>query len=149
MTATAGLLHHVELYVSDLARSRVFWAWFLGELGYTLYQEWNEGVSYKLAATYIVLVQAEPVYRDAGYHRKRPGLNHLAFHATDRAQVDRLAAQLSDHGGTLLYQETHPYAGGSGYYALFCEDPDRIKVELVGPDQGTESESPGEGLTDM
>lgn len=29
-----GLLHHVELFVSDLARSRSFWEWFLGELGY-------------------------------------------------------------------------------------------------------------------
>lgn len=29
-----GLMHHVELYVSDLRRSSEFWGWFLSSLGY-------------------------------------------------------------------------------------------------------------------
>ena len=33
---------------------------------------------------------------------------------------------------TLLYEDRHPYAGG--YYALYCEDPEGIKVEVVGPE---------------
>jgi catechol 2,3-dioxygenase-like lactoylglutathione lyase family enzyme len=32
---------------------------------------------------------------------------------------------------TILYQDRHPHAGGENYYAVFFEDPDRIKVELV------------------
>lgn len=28
------MMHHIELYVSDLKASARFWGWFLGELGY-------------------------------------------------------------------------------------------------------------------
>lgn len=41
------MLHHVELYVADLEKSRLFWSELLEELSYELYQTWNEGFSYK------------------------------------------------------------------------------------------------------
>ena len=46
-----GRLHHIELYVSDLEKSKMFWHWLLSELNYTLFQEWKDGVSYKLEET--------------------------------------------------------------------------------------------------
>lgn len=128
-----GLLHHVEIYVSDLKRSADFWGWFLSELGYTLYQEWEEGRSWKLGDTYLVFVQTEEKYLDVPYHRCRVGLNHLAFHARSREQVDELTAKVRARGMNVLYNDKHPFAGGDNYYALFFEDPDRIKVELVAP----------------
>lgn len=126
-----GGLHHVELYVSDLQTSLKFWEPLLKKLGYTVFQSWDEGVSYLLATTYIVLVQAEAEHLDAGYHRKRVGLNHLAFHAGSRGQVDELTEWVRTNGYSILYEDRHPFAGGDDYYALFCEDPDRIKVEIV------------------
>lgn len=129
----AGLLHHVELYVSDLERSLEFWRWFLEPLGYTLVGEWEEGQSWKLGDTYLVFVQAEQRFLDVPYHRCRVGLNHLAFHARSREHVDEVAEQLRARGATILYGDKHPLAGGPGNYAVFFEDPDRIKVELVAP----------------
>jgi catechol 2,3-dioxygenase-like lactoylglutathione lyase family enzyme len=129
------MLHHVELYVSDLAASLEFWDWLLGELGYEPYQSWSEGRSYIHGEHYIVFVQAAQSYLRPPYHRKRVGLNHLAFHATSREQVDALTAECRARGYTVLYPERHPYAGGPGYYALYCEDPDRIKVEVVAPEE--------------
>jgi catechol 2,3-dioxygenase-like lactoylglutathione lyase family enzyme len=126
-----GQLHHVELYVSDLERSSEFWGWFLGSLGYELYQSWEQGRSWKLDETYIVLVQTEPRHLDVPYHRCRTGLNHLAFHARSREHVDEMTAELQRRGVTILYEDRHPYAGGDNYYAVFFEDPDRIKVELT------------------
>jgi catechol 2,3-dioxygenase-like lactoylglutathione lyase family enzyme len=128
-----GTLHHVELYVAALQESLRFWQPFLLKLGYAEYQSWNEGVSYRLADTYIVFVQAENEHIKLGYHRKRVGLNHLAFHATSRDQVDEVTAWVRASGFKLLYEDRHPRAGGPDTYALFCEDPDRIKVELVAP----------------
>lgn len=128
-----GMLHHVEIYVSDLKRSAEFWGWFLSELGYTLYQEWEEGQSWKLGDTYLVFVQAQEQYLDVPYHRCRVGLNHLAFHANSREQVNVLTEKVLAKGMNVLYQDRHPFAGGENYYALFFEDPDRIKVELVAP----------------
>jgi len=130
---SAGQLHHVELYVSDLERSLAFWGWFLGELGYEIYQLWDDGISWKLEQTYLVLVQTAERYQSPPYHRCRTGLNHLAFHAHSREQVDLISAELERRGIPILYRDRHPFAGGPDHYAVFFEDPDRIKVELVAP----------------
>lgn len=130
---TAGLLHHVELYVSSLERSSAFWGWLLESLGYVLYQQWPAGRSWKLGPTYIVFVQTASRFLDPPYHRRRVGLNHLAFHAESREQVDAIAAELERRGVPILYPDRHPFAGG--VYGLFFEDPDRIKIELVAPEE--------------
>lgn len=127
------MLHHIELYVSDLERTREYWTWLLDELGYESFQNWEHGFSLKHGDTYIVFVQVDKEHSEAGYHRKRVGLNHLAFHASSKKQVDSLAAQIKVRGDRLLYEDQYPYAGGPGYYALYAEDPDRIKVEIVAP----------------
>jgi catechol 2,3-dioxygenase-like lactoylglutathione lyase family enzyme len=130
--ATPGALHHIEIYVASLDASLAFWAPFLAHFGYQVHRFPN-GASLELGDTYIVLVQAEAAHIAAGYHRKRVGLNHLAFHAASREQVDHIAEWVEANGYTVLYKERHPHAGGQDYYALFCEDPDRIKVEVVAP----------------
>lgn len=126
---TRGSLHHLELYVRDLERSHRFWGWLLGELGYDLHQEWDEGCSYRLGSTVIVLVEAPTGAR--ALDRRDVGVNHVAFHAGDRVELDRLVDGLVARGGCLLYPDRHPYAGGVDHYAAFCEDPDGLKVELV------------------
>lgn len=130
------MLHHVEINVSDLARSRGFWQWLLcDELGYEIYQEWPKGVSFRFGQTYIVFVQTEEKHLVAGYNRCQTGLNHLAFHARSKSHVDDLTAKLRERGIIILYADRHPHAGGPDYYAVFFEDPDRIKVEVVGIDK--------------
>ena len=126
-----GKLHHIEIYVSDLEKSCQFWDWLLKSLGYSLHQDWHEGRSWKLDDTYIVFVQVAAKYKDAGYNRRRIGLNHLAFHAGNKADLERLRTELQARGASFLYADKYPHAGGTDSTALFFEDPDRIKVELV------------------
>ena len=126
-----GLLHHVEIYVSDIEKSTIFWSWLLKDLGYDCYQKWDKGQSWKLGETYLVFVQTEEKFLDVPYHRCRSGLNHLAFHASSRERVDEMTENLKERGVKILYEDQHPYAGGDDYYAVFFEDPDRIKVEFV------------------
>lgn len=127
------MLHHIEIYVSDLRKTMEFWGWFLTELGYESYQKWDTGVSWKYGETYIVFVQTEERFLDIPYHRRRVGLNHLAFHAKSKEQVDEMTEKLKRKQVNILYQNKYPYAGGAQHYAVFFEDPDRIKVELVAP----------------
>ncbi|MEH7305536.1 VOC family protein [Neobacillus drentensis] len=127
------MLHHLEIYVSNISKSSEFWGWLLTELEYKPYQKWDSGISWKQGETYLVFVQAEECFLDVPYHRSRVGLNHLAFHAVSREQVDQITTQLKDKGVNILYQDKHPFAGGDDHYAVFFEDPDRIKVELVAP----------------
>ncbi|MFD1019059.1 VOC family protein [Thalassobacillus hwangdonensis] len=127
------MLHHVEIYVSDLQSSKAFWGWLLPELGYFEYQKWHEGISWKKDDTYLVFVQAEQRFLHIPYHRQRVGLNHLAFHAESRSHVDKITDAFKTKGIRILYEDRHPYAGGEDYYAVYAEDPDRIKVEIVSP----------------
>jgi hypothetical protein len=60
-------------------------------------------------------------------------LHHVEISGNSRAHVDEIAAWVKASGFTSLYEEKYPYAGGKNYYAVYCEDPDRIKVEVVAP----------------
>ena len=128
-----GMIHHIEIYVSDLKRSIEFWGWFLEELGYSRYQEWDQGQSWKIEDTYLVFVQTQERYMDVSFNRCRVGLNHLAFHSSSREHVDEMTRKLKSKGIPILYPDKHPFAGGNKHYAVYFEDPDRIKVELVAP----------------
>lgn len=128
--AHAGALHHVELCASDLDSALAFWDWLLADLGYEPKTEWDGGRSWRLGPTYVVVKRAED---DRPFERRAPGLDHVAFHAGSREQVDRLADGVRGRAdATLLYPDRHPYAGG--YYALYCEGPDDVVVEVVGPE---------------
>ncbi|MGI9006096.1 MAG: VOC family protein [Streptosporangiaceae bacterium] len=126
----SGGLHHVELWVPDLARAAAEWGWLLGELGYGIYQDWPQGRSWRLGDTYLVVEQS-PALTAAGHDRCRPGLNHLAFHAGDRARVDDLAAAAPEHRWTPLFASTYPYAGGPDHYAAYLTNTDGFEAELV------------------
>ena len=127
------MIHHIELYVSDLNKSTEFWGWFLEELGYTPFQNWKEGRSWKDKDSYLVFVQVEDKYKEEGYHRKRIGINHLAFRAHSKEQVEKIRLILKQKNRSVLYEDQYPHAGGINHYALYFEDPDRIKVEVVSP----------------
>ena len=132
---TTGRLHHVELWVPDLARAARSWGWLLGELGYRPFQEWPAGRSWRLDETYVVVEQS-PAMTAPGHDRLRPGLNHLAFHVAGRDGLDALVLRAPEHGWRLLFADRHPHAGGPDTYAAYLEDADGYEVELVGP--GTE-----------
>jgi catechol 2,3-dioxygenase-like lactoylglutathione lyase family enzyme len=127
-----GALHHVEIYVSDLNKSILFWKWLLTEkFSYVISQKWDSGISFSLGDTYLVFVQTEEKYLKQSFNRKNTGLNHLAFHSDSKEFIDALTLELKSKGVSILYPEKHPYAGGEDYYAVFFEDPDRFKVEVV------------------
>ncbi len=129
VAAPRGTLHHVEVWVTDLAVAQGEWGWLLTEMGYRRADTWPTGQSWELAATYVVVESGPDV---TGEHdRVRAGVNHLAFHAGTRTDVDRLAAAAPEHGWTLMFADRHPYAGGQDSYAAYLENGAGFEVELV------------------
>jgi catechol 2,3-dioxygenase-like lactoylglutathione lyase family enzyme len=106
-SAPIGTIHHVELWVPDIDRAAAQWGWLLTELGYQPFQEWTGGCSWRLADTYIVIEQSPDMLAEP-HDRKRPGLNHLAFHAGDQAQVDALTAAAAENGWALCSPTNTP-----------------------------------------
>ncbi len=127
----SGELHHVEIYVSDLSRTCRFWGWLLERLGYETFQSWELGKSWKLGATYLVFVQVQKKYKSSSYNRCNVGLNHLAFYVDSKYEMECIRQELQKMGTKMLYGDRFPYAGGKEHCALYFEDPDGIKVELV------------------
>lgn len=127
------MLHHIEIYVSDLKISHAFWASILAKIGYQESDHWDDGFTLKNGRdAYLTFVQRSDRHATRAYHRCGTGLNHLAFQVADRQAVDVLRQHCSDSNINCLYDEKYPFAnGGDEYYALFVEDPDRIKVEFV------------------
>lgn len=128
--STHGALHHVEIWVPDLTRAIASFGWLLEALGYTVFQDWEAGRSWRLGPTYLVVEQSPALTSDR-HERCRPGLNHLAFHVRDAALVEELAAEAAQHGWRLMFPERHPHAGGEQHYAAYLENHDGFEVELV------------------
>lgn len=127
----AGRLHHVEIAATDYERAAAFYDWFLSALGYEPKDAWEGGRSWGRGPTYLVVKDADG---DEPFDRDAPGLDHLAFHAASREQVNEVTAGVRDRPeASVLYPDRHPYAGG--YYALYCEGPDGVVLEVVAPEE--------------
>jgi alkylated DNA nucleotide flippase Atl1 len=125
-----GGLHHVEIWVDDVAAAGKEWGWLLGRLGYHLGDDWGHGQAWELGSLYIVIESGPDVV--AGRHeRRRAGLNHLAFHGGSRAEVDAIVDACAQGGWTLMFADRHPYAGGPSHYAAYLESGEGFEVELV------------------
>jgi hypothetical protein len=77
------------------------------------------------------VLEAGPDVTDAQHDRLRPGLNHVAFFAETRSEVDALVLDAASHGWTLLFPDRNPFAGGPDNYAAYLEDTGGFEVELV------------------
>ncbi|MHA7284322.1 reverse transcriptase-like protein [Arthrobacter sp. TMS2-4] len=125
-----GRLHHVEVWTKDLPAADASLGWLLERLGFPRKQSWKTGVSFGSEEFYVVLESGLQVAA-GGHDRRRPGVNHLAFHAGSRADVDLLARRAASHGWTLLFADRHPFAGGTDHYAAYLENAEGFEVELV------------------
>lgn len=114
----------------DLGRAEREWGWLLGSLGYRPFQDWPDGRSWRLGGTYLV-IERSPAMTGAAHDRLRPGLNHLAFHAGTRSDVDAVAEGAPANGWALLFPDRHPHAGGPDHYAAYLANSDAFEVELV------------------
>lgn len=78
----------------------------------------------------LILTPTEEKFKEAGFHRKQIGLNHLAFYAGSKAEVDSYYLDiLLKNGIRSLYKEGP--GGDDQYYSVLFEDPDRMKIEAV------------------
>lgn len=136
-----GLLHHMDIVVSDLARASAFYAPFFRFLGYELagesarYQDWRRS---DLDTPHeITLLKGLPGLAAVSHTKGAAGHHHhIAFAAEDRSDVDRLFSEIlisaSERGLCKILDapvECPEY--GRGYYATFFEDPDGLKLEFV------------------
>jgi glyoxylase I family protein len=129
-------IHHLDLVVSDVERSKLFYSELLRGLGWSgvleLEGERGETIWYLQAQdTWVGLRQKQSDAHPLPYDRYAVGVHHVAFEASSRASVDRCWEWVLGQG---VETESEPkefphYV--EGYYATFFYDPDGIKLEVV------------------
>ena len=124
---------HIYLYISDLKKSYDFYKGFLTCLGYKEIVNKDWGFAFINNGTSIWFEEARKSYIEKGYHRKRIGLNHLAFRVNSKEDVDNFYKEfLQKNKIHTLYESPKAYPEyEEGYYAVYFEDPDRIKLEVA------------------
>jgi catechol 2,3-dioxygenase-like lactoylglutathione lyase family enzyme len=123
-------LSHIEINVSQYAKSIRFYDVILIPLGWKRVVCRTDWTNYTDGNMKICICPTEKKYIADGFHRKKTGLNHLAFYANSKQEVDDFYKKvLLENSIPCLYEEKPD--GDEDYYAVFFEDPDRIKLEVV------------------
>ncbi len=131
-----GSISHVDLTVTNLARSAEFYEQVLGCLGYRCLGEEGAGApcwgtSDAEGGFFTIALQvARPESVRRPHDRYAPGLHHLAFHANSREDVDTFHNFLLSIEAQVLDPPAE-YKYTPGYYAVFFSDPDGLKLEVV------------------
>ena len=125
-------LYHVQINVADASVALPFYRALFGYLEYTTLVESNDVLGVSNGTTDFWMM-ATPPERTAAFHRKNTGINHLCFGVGARDDVDRFVAEfLNPRGIAPLYDSPHEYSEyRAGYYAVFFEAPDRLKIEVA------------------
>jgi glyoxylase I family protein len=132
-----GRIHHLDLTVSDPARSRPLYDLFLMHMGCReVDRKADVGTEWDLASDGFMsvgIVKAGGPNAEHGHDRHAPGLHHAAWVSPTREDVDALFAKLQAFGATILDPPAdYPqYNQDKGYYAVFFADPDGLKLEYV------------------
>ena len=126
------MLDHIGLNVPELAAAKSYYDAMMPTLGFEPFFATADEFSYQPAGgkpgTRIFFYSA-PIKAD--YVRKHPGLQHLAFRARTRSQVDDAHARARDLGSEILFEPQLFPQYHETYYASFWFDPHGFLLEIV------------------
>ena len=132
---THGALNHLAVTVTDLAASEArFYAPVLAFLGYEKIEDIPGTMTLWVnmpAQMAMNLWQGKPEFAGEKHTRYAPGFHHCAFGVDRRDDVDAVHALLKEKGIPILEAPADYPQYSEGYYAVFFEDPDGLKYEVV------------------
>jgi catechol 2,3-dioxygenase-like lactoylglutathione lyase family enzyme len=126
-----AIVGHVGINVSNDAESFDFWKGLLEFFEFHITPDGNH-FDASDGRMYLCVQVTKPGYEVPTFHRKRTGLNHIALRVASPEMVDEFVTCFLDPRGIApLYGGALTPAGyPDGYYAVYFEDPDRLKVEV-------------------
>ena len=135
---------HIGLNVSDLRRSRDFYARAFGfDVAHESYEPGRAFAFLADAGGRLVLT----LWQQSGgrFDVARPGLHHLSFQAEGIDAVRGIEQRLREDGVKFLYDGVVPHAEGADSGGIFFEDPDGIRLEVYAPAGAAGHEAPTQG----
>ena len=128
-----SFVYHIQINVADKNISFPFYKELLGYLDYEVMFEDEKVLGLGNSDTDIWLVQTDTKFVGNKFHRKNTGVNHISFGLESKENVDKFVSEfLKPKGIKFLYETPKEFPEyGKGYYAVYFEDPDRIKLEVA------------------
>ncbi|TVZ76731.1 VOC family protein [Streptomyces sp. BK340] len=123
-------LHHLSMTTARMAESRRFYDAVLCPLGYTPAMATDRLSMWHGPAPEILLWPVEG--EDCARHTfGRPGWHHAAFLADDRDTVQTVHSNVTEGGWTVVHEPREYPEYAEGYFAVFVEDPDGLRIEVA------------------
>ncbi len=120
---------HIYLTVSDFAKAEAFYDKVLALLDYRKLDAPIGGDQHRHYFNKVMQISIRPA-RGGTHDPYAPGLHHLCLQLADNVAVDKAARLLHEAGVDVTAPAFYPqYA--DDYYAVFFNDPDGIRHELV------------------
>ena len=129
MSVELNGIAHIQLTVSDMKRSRAFYAPLLDLFEMQILID-NETYFYCIGSrTGIAISPIDAQNRDDAFDQRRVGLHHLCLRAREREHIDEIFGFVESLGATIVHP---PREDGfaPGYYSVLFEDPDGIRIEV-------------------
>jgi len=125
--------NHLEIYVSDKKISFAFYKDLLSYLDYEVILEDEDHLGMKNGSSEMWFKEVPEDGKEGKYSRRNVGLNHLAFGVSKKEDVDKFVGEfLVPKNMRMLYDSPKPFPQYTeNYYAVYFEDPDKIKLEVV------------------
>lgn len=123
------MIAHIGIIVSDIEKSKKFYAQALKPIGYQMIREY--GVTPARAAASAGF--GEPPHADLWIYQGDPGrvTTHIAFQVNRRALVDAFYQAATAAGGTDNGKPGLRPQYSANYYGAFVLDPDGYNIEAV------------------
>lgn len=124
-------LSHIGINLSNDEESFRFWKELVEYLKLEITPDGNH-FDASDGHSFLCFTTTKPGFKEPSFHRKHTGLNHVAFGVSSRAEVDKFVKEfLEPHKIPVLYGGAKDYDYTENYYAVYFEDPDRIKIEIA------------------
>jgi len=120
---------HIQLTVSDMERSRAFYAPLLELFEMQVLID-SETYFYCIGSRTGIAISPNDAEKEGdAFDQRRVGLHHLCLRAREREQIDEIFEFVDRLGATIVHP---PREDGfaPGYYSLLFEDPDGIRIEV-------------------
>lgn len=126
-------VYHLQINVSDSGKSFPFYKELLRLLGYKTTHDGKKVLGLSNGTTDFWLIQTNKPFLPNGFHRKNVGLSHVAIGVTKKENVDKIVKNfLEPRKIKPLYDSPKKFPEyQKDYYAVYFEDPDRMKLEIV------------------
>ena len=126
-------IYHIQLNISNPKVSLPFYKKLFSYFDYKIIDESEDHIGASNGTTDFWIIPTDKKHLDKKFHRKTTGLNHISFKVSSKEDVDVFVSDfLTKNKIKTLYEGAKEFPEyREGYYAVYFEDPDRIKLEVT------------------